>query len=112
MRNRHLRTWFALAAALALSVPPLSASEQRRYPVQFRGVCQQCGHDLLAVYHPVECIGGGCDWQWVPVQHEHCRPVWKGRKKYDFFNSHLANPANPKRFGKKRSPLVMRTRCD
>ncbi len=83
-----------LSPVLADSV---QAGQRTAYPVQFRGVCQICGRDLLAYYRPVECLDGRVEWQWVRETHQHCRPAYLGRKKYDFFNSHLMNPANPKR---------------
>ena len=104
-----MKVWIPLAAALALLVSPPPVVADPGYPVQFRGVCQHCGHDLIAVYRPVACIGGSYDWQWVPEPHHHCRPVWKGREKFDFFNSHLVNPANPKR--KAKVPDRIKTSC-
>ena len=92
--------WFTLSAALVLwgGVLPekIAAHPHRGESIQFRGVCQTCGHDLLAVYRPVRCLDGGCQWQWVRVPHDHCRPAYLGRRKPDFFRSHWMNPANPK----------------
>lgn len=83
--------------ALMLSFLILPSPVEAGYPARFRGVCQQCGHDLLAYYRPVECLDGRVAWQWVNECHDHCRPAYLGKKKADFFNSHLMNPANPKR---------------
>lgn len=77
-----------------MTIPALAEGP---YPAQFLGVCQKCGHDLIALYQPVECLDGRVEWQWVDVTHQHCRPAYKGKEKFDFFNSHLMNPANPKR---------------
>lgn len=92
---------FSLLALLILSLLFAASPTQAGPPVQFRGVCQQCGGDLLAHWQPVACLGGGYEYRWVPVCHNHCRPAALGQKKRDFFNSHLMNPANPKRNQKK-----------
>jgi len=95
-----MKTWIALVAALAVlcvGAPVVDAG----YPSQFRGVCQQCGHDLIAYYRPVQCLDGRVEWQWVRECHDHCRPAYLGKKKNDFFYSHLMNPANPKRNAKR-----------
>ena len=90
-----LRISLAAALAFLLALSPL-VLEAGGYHTQFRGVCQQCGHDLIAYYRPVLCTDGTTRYQWVTTRHRHCRPAYKGRVKYDFFNSHLMNPANPK----------------
>jgi hypothetical protein len=92
-----MKHWISLTAALALLLvlTPL-ALHAGEYPSQFRGVCQQCGRDLIAYYQPVRCTNGTTDYQWVTAEHRHCRPACKGKVKYDFFNSYLMNPANPK----------------
>lgn len=95
-----MKTWITLAAALLFSVQ-LPVTAEAGYPARFRGVCQQCGHDLMAFYRPVECLDGRVVTQWVNECHDHCRPAYLGKKKYDFFNSHLMNPANPKRNAKR-----------
>lgn len=87
----------ALLSLSTLALPGLEARPAER--VQFRGVCQSCGRDLLAYYRPVACQEGGVDWQWVRARHQHCRSVEQGRRKADFFHSHWMNPANPKRGG-------------
>lgn len=92
MKNR-----ISLLAALSLLLMTIPALAEGPYPAQFLGVCQKCGHDLIALYQPVECLDGRVEWQWVDVTHQHCRPAYKGKEKFDFFNSHLMNPANPKR---------------
>ena len=92
MKNR-----ISLAAALCLLLMTAPALVEGSYPAQFLGVCQKCGHDLIALYRPVECLDGRVEWQWVDEKHQHCRPAYKGKEKFDFFNSHLMNPANPKR---------------
>lgn len=86
---------FAILALVVLATPSLL---QAGYPARFRGVCQDCGRDLIAYYRPVQCRDGGAEWQWVNERHHHCIPACKTkRKKFDFFNSNLMNPANPKR---------------
>jgi hypothetical protein len=95
-----MKPWIALAAALLFSVQ-MPVTAEAGYPARFRGVCQHCGHDLMAYYRPVECLDGRVVTQWVNECHDHCRPAYLGKKKYDFFNSHLMNPANPKRNAKR-----------
>lgn len=96
-----MKTFSMLLLLLFLAGTPLSPTAQAGTPVQFRGVCQKCGDDLLAVWQPVACLGGGYEYRWVPICHQHCRPAALRPKKRDFFHSHLMNPANPKR-GKQR----------
>lgn len=95
-----MKAWTTLFLALLFATCTASANEPA-YPAQFRGVCQQCGKDLMAYYRPVQCLDGRVESQWVRECHDHCRPAYLGRKKYDFFNSHLMNPANPKRNAKR-----------
>lgn len=95
-----MKTWIVLAA-LILALQLTASHAEAGYPARFRGVCQHCGHDLMAYYRPVECLDGRVVWQWVNECHDHCRPAYLGRKKPDFFNSHLMNPANPKRKAKR-----------
>lgn len=92
-----MKNWISLTAALAflLVLTPV-ALEAGGYPAQFRGVCQQCGHDLIAYYRPVLCTNGTTEYRWVNAKHRHCRPACKGKVKYDFFHSYWMNPANPK----------------
>jgi len=92
-----MKNWISLAAALALllTLTPVSLVAGG-YPAQFRGVCQECGRDIIARYQPVRCLDGSVDYQWVTQTHKHCRAACKGKVKYDFFNSNLMNPANPK----------------
>lgn len=111
-RHKDMKNGLFLLAALALLSPALSDSAWAgSYPVQFRGVCQSCGRDLLAYYQPVQCLDGRVEWQWVRETHRHCRLAHLGRKKYDFFNSHLMNPANPKRKKPVRYAKASRTGC-
>lgn len=95
-----MKAWPPLILTLLFATISVSAHEPA-YPAQFRGVCQQCGRDLMAYYRPVQCLDGQVESQWVRECHDHCRPAYLGRKKYDFFNSHLMNPANPKRNAKR-----------
>lgn len=97
---KHISLLLGALALLSVAAPVRS---EAGYPTQFRGVCQSCGHDLIAQYRPVECIDGGFQRQWVRVPHHHCRPAYLG-KKYDFFNSHLMNPANPKQEKRQNCP--------
>ena len=92
-----MKNWISLAAALALllTLTPVSLVAGG-YPAQFRGVCQECGRDIISYYQPVRCLDGSVDYQWVTQTHKHCRAACKGKVKYDFFNSNLMNPANPK----------------
>ncbi len=98
-----MKAWPLLILTLLVATLDVSANEPI-YPSQFRGVCQQCGRDLMAYYQPVQCLDGRVEYQWVRECHDHCRPAYLGRKKYDFFNSHLMNPANP-RWNAKRNCL-------
>ena len=79
-----MKNWISLTAALALLLvlTPV-ALKAGGYPAQFRGVCQQCGRDLIAYYQPVRCTNGTTDHQWVTAEHRHCRPAYKGKVKYD-----------------------------
>ncbi|MCB1206482.1 MAG: hypothetical protein KDN18_19645 [Verrucomicrobiae bacterium] len=101
-----MKPLIALVAAL-LATFVVNSPVEAGYPARFRGVCQQCGHDLMAYYRPVECLDGRVVLQWVNECHDHCRPAYLGKKKADFFNSHLMNPANPKR-NAKRNCLPLR----
>ena len=83
-----MRKFAPILAILALVVLATPSLLQAGYPARFRGVCQDCGRDLIAYYRPVQCRDGGSEWQWA------CKAK---RKKFDFFNSNLMNPANPKR---------------
>jgi hypothetical protein len=91
-----MKSWISLAIAVLLCVPAVRV-EAADYPARFRGVCQHCGRDLMAYWRPVECTDGRIVTQWVNECHDHCRPAYLGRKRRDFFNSHLMNPANPRR---------------
>ncbi len=104
MKNRK-----SLFAALSLLLITAPAVVEGSYPAQFLGVCQKCGHDLIALYRPVECLDGGVEWQWVDEKHQHCRPAYKGKEKFDFFHSNLMNPANPKR--KNQRPTQEQVSC-
>ena len=83
-----------LSAFLSIPAASLDASD---YPARFRGVCQQTGRDLWAYWRPVECTDGRVVMRWVNECPERCRPAYLGKKRRDFFNSHLMNPANPRR---------------
>ncbi len=74
----------------------LDARPREVETVRFRGVCQKCGHDLLAYYAPVECRGGHVAWQWVNEPHMHCQPAYQRPWRRDFFYSAMMNPANPR----------------
>lgn len=106
-----MKNWISLAAALTLLLAITPGFAGTAYPAQFRGVCQKCGRDLIAYYRPVLCTNGATDWQWVPEPHHHCRPAYKGKVKYDFFHSHLMNPANPK-WNERRSRTALGWCCE
>lgn len=86
----------ALAACLLL-VAFVPTEGRAGYPTQFLGVCQRCGCDIIACYRLVECLDGGCEYQWVTERHDHCRPAYKGRRKFDLLRSPLVNPGAKKR---------------
>lgn len=93
-----IRSLLIAAAALIgfAVIPSAQADQSRSAAVQFRGVCQQCGKDLLARYLPVECQGGYVEWQWVRDPHVHCRPACAPAPKTEFFYSYWMNPVNPR----------------
>ena len=90
---------FLIAATLSLSVLLTMIPEKAEagYPCQFLGVCQKCGKDIVQEYRPPLCTNGCTQWQWVTIAHQHCRPAYKGRKKFDIMRSPLFNPANKKK---------------
>ncbi len=94
-----MKAWIPLAAFSFFFLTAVPAEAD--YPSRFRGVCQHCGYDLMAYWRPVECHDGRVVSQWVNECHDHCRPTYLPRKRRDFFNSHLMNPANPKRNAKR-----------
>lgn len=85
-----------LTALVMLSFVATTAIAHETYHSKFLGVCQKCAENIYAYWRPVECIDGGVEWQWVEELHCHCRPAYKGRKKWRFIDSPLANPANDK----------------
>jgi hypothetical protein len=52
-----MKAWPPLILTLLFATISVSAHEPA-YPAQFRGVCQQCGRDLMAYYRPVQCLDG------------------------------------------------------
>ncbi|HQW29331.1 MAG: hypothetical protein KA152_07600 [Verrucomicrobiales bacterium] len=106
-----MKNWIPLAALLSALLLMTPSFLEAAYPAQFRGVCQQCGRDLVAYYRPVLCTSGETDWQWVPERHQHCRPAYEGKQKFDFFHSYLMNPANPK-WRDRHAPVSQDSCCD
>lgn len=91
-----MKLWIA-ALALSILSTMLPQDVEAGYSTQFLGVCQKCGKDIIAEYRPVLCTNGCTQWQWVTIAHHHCRPAYKGKRKFDFFHSPLVNPANKRK---------------
>ena len=92
----NMKRFSLLGVALLVLTVMLTPEVQANEYTKFLGRCQQCTRPIYAYWQPVECTNGCVEYRWVTQRHNHCRPVYKG-KKNDFFHSWWMNPANPKR---------------
>ena len=92
-----MKLWIAALFSLSLFLVVLPGKAEAGYPSQLLGVCQKCGRDIVQEYRPLLCTNGCTQWQWVTIAHKHCRPAYKGKRKFDIMRSPLFHPANRKK---------------
>ena len=109
-QKKIMKSKYSLLLGLILLVfMGATAIAHERVHSKFLGVCQKCARDIYAYWRPVECLGGGVEWQWVEDPHCHCRPAYKGPKPFRLIDSPWVNPGNKK--GWKHRHCKNKQRC-